>query len=141
MTQADAPARPRAVIYIPATLSLDGHYAATCVTYATSRGYQLIAIIRDWLHIDRLLRSGRAGVVIVAREEHWTGTGTVEVAPVLDLDRHRALADTRSMERPGSGGDDNVRRVLEGCDPVPVGVAPETVAALRLIWWRLQDRS
>ncbi len=117
--------RDSAVIFVPPTLSLDGIYIRDCISYALARGYQLAAIVRDWQQIDRMLRTGRAGVVVVAREEH------------------RAAEDdptaTVRIQVPDPMPDERVRRILDGDEDVPRDVAPETVAALRLIWWRLRD--
>jgi hypothetical protein len=119
--------RDNAVIFVPPTLSLDGLYTRECISYVLGRGYQLAAIIRDWGQIDRMLQAGRAGVVVVAREEHRAG------APDSDP------SVTASLELPNAMPEDRVRRILDGDEPVPCGVAPETVAALRMIWWRLRD--
>jgi hypothetical protein len=118
--------RASAVIFVPSTLSLDGAYAQECITYALDRGYQLAAIERDWRRIDRMLQEGRAGVVVVGRERHTACPASEEV--------------TQKVRANGPFTDDRVRRILNAQEPVPDGVAPETVAALRLLWWRLQDR-
>jgi hypothetical protein len=126
--------RDSAVIFVPPTLSLDGIYAQNCISYALGRGYQLAAVIRDWRQIDQMLQDGRAGVVVVGRGEHWVGE---------DLGRSEPAGTTQLLPRPEPSrfNDDGIRRVLNGVDPVPAGVAPETVAALRLIWWHLRDRT
>jgi hypothetical protein len=126
--------RDSAVIFVPPTLSLDGIYAQECILYVLNRGYQLAAVIRDWRQIDRMLQDGRAGVVVVGRGKHGSGE---------ELERSMPADITQSLPRQDLGQFDEGRiwRILDGVDPVPVGVAPETVAALRLIWWNLRDRS
>jgi hypothetical protein len=120
--------RDSAVIFVPPTVSLDGLYTQDCISYALGRHYQLAAIERDWRKIERMLREGLASVVVVAREQHHTYT--------------ESTADqTQVIQGQSQFTEDRVRRILNAEEPVPAGVAPETVAALRLIWWRLQDRA
>jgi hypothetical protein len=119
--------RDSAVIYVPPTISLDGLYTQERISYALGRGYQLAAVERDWRKIERMLREGLASVVVVAREQHRVCEERAETTRVIASD--------------GPFTEDRIRRILNAEEPVPAGVAPETVAALRLIWWQLRDRA
>jgi hypothetical protein len=128
-----------AIIHIPPRQSLDGQCATRRMAYALDRSYRLVAAMRDWEAIDRMLRTGQASVVVVACEEHRTGGLAEEagMATVADLGRYRDKMATQSIRPATHESTDRLRRILDGDESAPRDVAPETVAALRLIWWRL----
>jgi hypothetical protein len=105
-----------AVVYVPAG-EFDEKYAYAAIAYCRSRGYFPAAVVHgDWRTVDLMLAEHLAQTVIVARHEHgadrWSLGDTGDVAPVANLDRRRAEAETRRLTcRPN----DATGRRLGGC--------------------------
>lgn len=79
-----------AVVFVPATAIVP--FAKQCLDYCAARGYEIAGVIRgDWAAVARMLITGAASIVVVARREH------------LDPDREprvEVLAEVASLALP-----------------------------------------
>ncbi len=132
--------------------------AAACRwwTHCLNRRYEFVALLREWSMVDRMLGAGRANIVIMPSADSaaidddgdtvrlWPAAAPPlrEAAPDLGAPRRRvAAANGRFVS--GRLPRERVRELLDepGDVTAPVGVDPESIAALRRIARRLRGPS
>jgi hypothetical protein len=143
-----------AVVYVPAG-QFDEDFAYSALAYCRARGYHPGAVIHgDWRAVDVMLAEHLAQTVIVARHEHRADRlslgGTRDVAPVANLDRRRAEAETRRLacrpndatgrrlaghrvDRDADMTTSRVQRILSGEEAAPPEFDAATVEAIRSV--------
>lgn len=58
-----------AVIFVPAVHQF-ATYASQCLEYCAARGWVVLGVDHDWEAAAKVLKSGLAGVLVVARPDH-----------------------------------------------------------------------
>ena len=144
----------QAVVLVPPGETVDTKFAHKIWTHCRARGYELVALLRDWPSADRMLGSGEANIVVMPGAEHgatiaardnsetvrlWPAAQAAAAEPWRDhgAPRRRAAVNGRFIS--GRLPRERVRELLDGPGEVtaPVGLDPETIAAARRIARRL----
>lgn len=130
----------KAIIYLAAGLPMNASFARLCLDHCVRRGYEICAILRDWNSVHRVLIDGQADVVVNV-PGHWHPEAhRCADNDTTDLTRYRAEFRRPSNDGPaGKMSTRDVREVLDGNGPAPVGIDPASIAAARRIARRLNS--
>lgn len=142
----------QAVVYVRPGRPLDENFAGRFWQHCMSRGYEFVALVRDWRMVQSMLGDGQANIVVLPTPDDEMddgatvrlGTppvGAVDAGETRDLQHRarRASGNRKSDDQIAPGRrkltPEKVRMVLDAPEGSTThhGIDPESIAAARRI--------